>query len=191
MASDTELPVGFRGYDRAATHAALATLEERNAELSVERDALRQQVEELRSELDHHRERSQAVADALVTAQVVATDLRNAAEEEIERLRRELAEDRDRLVAEGAAIRTEARQEATEIVREARIRADRLIEEVVGALEDYRRETDQFVAGTRERLVSLVRDLLGRMPGSAPELARVEPVVEDDAEPEAPAAAVA
>jgi cell division septum initiation protein DivIVA len=188
MAADSDLPVGFRGYDRAATEAALAALEERNAELTRERDDLHEQIGRLHDELEQHRGRSQAVADALVTAQIAAGDLRAVAEAEIQRLHREVAEDRERLVEEGATIRTQARQEATEIIREARIRADRLVEEVVGALEDYQRETDEFVSGTRERLVSLVRNLLGRMPGSAPDYV-FEPDV--DAEPDAPAAAVA
>jgi cell division septum initiation protein DivIVA len=170
------LPVGFRGYDRAATDAFLAELDEHQATVARERDELRGQVDELveelelhRRELEHHRGRSRAVAEAMVTAQQVADRLKAAGEAEIEQRRREVAAERTRLVEEGATIKAEARQEATEIIREARIRADRLIEEVVSALEEYQRDTDQFLAGTRQRLSSLVRDLLGRIPGSAPD----------------------
>ncbi len=211
-----DLPVGFRGYDRAATDAKIARLEERREEVELERDGLQQRVEELTRELDGHRSRAQAVADALVTAQRIANDLKEAAEAELaeerreveqerERLQGELAEERERLEGEGAGIRTEARQEATEIVREARIRADRLIAEVVSALTDYEHETDQFLDSSRDRLSTVVHELLARMPGSAPEYvpaqgeADGETAVEAEAEAEvvvddaddAPAAAVA
>lgn len=182
------LPTGFRGYDRSATDSFLADLERRHTALAAERDSLRRRLDELTGELEQHRSRSQAVADALVTAQKVALDLREAALAEIEEERRDVEDERRRLVDEGLAIRTEARQEATEIVREARIRADRLIEEIVAALADYQRETDEFVTGTRERLTSLVHDLLNRIPGSAPEPAPVAAETEETPEPEAPSA---
>jgi cell division septum initiation protein DivIVA len=168
--SQAELPVAFRGYDRAATDAALAALEQRHAVLAHERDELRRHVDELLRELEERRGRSQALADAFVTAQQVAADLRAAAE------------------TEGETIRSDARQEATEIVREARIRADRLIDEVVAALEEHRRDTDEFVSSARERLAALVQDLLYSMPGSAPP---PPPGVAVDGEDEAPAADVA
>jgi cell division septum initiation protein DivIVA len=166
----SEVPLRLRGYDRAAAGTLFATLEQRQRVLTQERDDLRRRVEELTAELDQHRTRAQAVADALVTAQKIAVDLRAAAEAEIEEERRGVAEEREHLVDEGAAIRAEARQEATEIVREARIRADRLIEEIVAALVAYQHEAEDFVSGSSERLTSLVHDLLTRMPGSAPEL---------------------
>jgi cell division septum initiation protein DivIVA len=185
------LPTGFRGYDRAATDAFLAELDRRHSAVTAERDALRRELEDLSTELEQHRNRSDAVADALVTAQKIAVDLRAAAEAEIAEERRDVAEERALLVEEGVAIRAEARQEATEIIREARIRADRLIEEIVTALADYQRETDEFVTGTRERLNSLVRDLLARIPGSAPEPAPVVEVeAEAEPEPEAPSAGI-
>ena len=187
-ASDSrpELPVAFRGYERGATDAAFAVLEKRRATLAQERDDLRRQVEVLTRELEDHRERSQAVADALITAQRVATALRETAQSEIDALRREVEAERERTVEEGAAITAAARQEATEIVREARLRADRLIGEVLSALEDYRRQTDEFVSGTRDRLASLVHDLLERLPGSAPTHAL--PPGEEHAEPDSAAA---
>jgi cell division septum initiation protein DivIVA len=170
--SERELPVAFRGYDRDATDEAFSKLEKRHAR---EREELRRQIEALLQEVEDHRRRATAVADALVTAQKVAMDLRAGAESEIESLRREVAAEREALVEEGAAIKAEARQEATEIVREARIRADRLIGELVAVLEDYQRDTDEFVTGTRLRLSSLVNDLLNRIPGSAPDRAQSTP----------------
>ena len=184
--SHVDLPVGFRGYDRAATDALVAKLEERGSMLQRERDDLRRRLDELTRELDEHEGRAQAVADALVTAQQIANNLRTSAEAEIEEQRREVAAAQERLNEEGSTIRTEARQEATEIVREARIRADRLIEEVVGALDAYQRDTGEFLSEGRERLVALVHDLLNRMPGSAPEHAT--PPADEPAEPVAPSA---
>lgn len=188
-----DLRVGFRGYDRASTDELIASLEARSAALGRERDELRQQVNELTNDLDDHRRRSEAVADALVTAQRMALDLRAAAEAEIAEQRREvdgllqvaeadLAEqrrelegEREKLVDTGNEIRAEAREEATEIVREARIRADRLIDEVLDALRAYEDDTDEFLSGSRTRLVSLVRELIARIPGSAPSTPEEDP----------------
>ncbi len=191
--SQRELPVGFRGYDRTATDALLARLEEGHRALAGERDALRVQVEKLTRELGQNQERMRVVADALVTAQLIAVNLRESAEADIENERREAAEERQRMVDEGAAIRAKARQQATEIIREARIRADRLIDEVVAALVEYRRDTDQFLDGTRERLDSLVHDLLDRIPGSASHyVSGLEDAGGDaEGEPEAPPAGAA
>jgi cell division septum initiation protein DivIVA len=163
------IPVGFRGYDRTATDAVLAALEKHSSELARERDELTAKVDELLRELEQRRSLEQAVADALVSAQMAAGDIRLAAEREVSERRREVEEEREKLVEEGTAIRATARREATEIVREARLRAERMIEEVLAALEELQHETDVFVGGTRERLSTLVGDLLQRLPGSAPE----------------------
>jgi hypothetical protein len=188
--SPSELPVRLRGYDRAAAGALFAAQEQRHRLLTQERDDLRRRVDELADELERHKIRAEAVADALVTAQKIALDLRASAEAEIEQERRGVAEEREQLFEEGVAIRAEARQEATEIVREARIRADRLIEEIVAALEAYQHEAEDFVSGSGERLTSLVHELLTRMPGSAPEpLPELLPELESEPadEPDAPA----
>ena len=189
-----DLPVGFRGYDRASTDALLAKLEERNAGVTRERDELWKQVNDLTRDVEEYRQRSDAVADALVTAQRIALDLRANAEAEIEEQRREvdgfraiveaeIAErereveaEREKLVDAANEIRAEARADATEIVREARIRADRLIDEVLDALRDYENDTDGFLSDSRTRLVSLVRELIERIPGTAPAAPEETPV---------------
>jgi cell division septum initiation protein DivIVA len=177
-----QLPGALRGYDREATDALLAEHERRHAALARERDDLLRQVEELRSELNGHRGRVQAVAEALVTAQQAAAELRSSAAADAESERMSVANERQKLVEEGAAIRAEARHEATEIVREARVRAERLAHEVVAALRNYQLETDQFLDRTRERLDLLVGDLVGRIPASAPEApltAEPEPLADE------------
>jgi len=189
-----DLPVGFRGYDRTSTDALLAKVEERSSALTRERDDLRRQVDELTRDVEEYRQRSEAVADALVTAQRMALDLRASAEAEIAEQRRE-AEDvraqaeaeiaerereveveREKLVDTGNEIRAEARADATEIVREARIRADRLMDEVLDALRAYEEDADGFLSESRTRLVSLVRELIERIPGSAPSVPEEQPV---------------
>jgi cell division initiation protein len=204
-----DLPVGFRGYDRASTDALLSRLVERSAALTRERDDLWQQVQDLTNDVEDHRKRSEAVADALVTAQRMALDLRANAEAEIaERKRevdglrasvevelaereRELEAEREKLVDVGNEIRAEARADATEIVREARIRADRLIDEVLDALRSYEDDADGFLSESRTRLVSLVREVIERIPGTAPaapeEPAEVETEIVAEAD-DAPAA---
>lgn len=188
-----DLPVGFRGYDRASTDALLAKLNERSAALARERDDLSRQVSDLKRDVEEYRNRSDAVADALVTAQRIALDLRANAEAEIEEQKREvdgfraeaeaeIAErerevetERDKLVDVGNEIRAEARADATEIVREARIRADRLIDEVLDALRAYEDDTDGFLSESRTKLVSLVRELIDRIPGTAPAAPEEQP----------------
>jgi cell division septum initiation protein DivIVA len=192
-----DLPVGFRGYDRASTDALLAKLDEKRAALARERDELRQQLEDLTRDVEEYRKRSDAVADALVTAQRMALDLRANAEAEIAEQRREaegllaeaeaeiaererdLAAEREKLVDAGNEIRAEARADATEIVREARIRADRLIDEVLDALRAYEDDADGFLSESRTRLVSLVRELIDRIPGSAPAAPEEQPAEVD------------
>lgn len=209
-----DLPVGFRGYDRASTDALLAKLDERSAALTRERDDLRRRVDDLTRDVEEYRHRSDAVADALVTAQRIALDLRaNAeaeiaeqkrevdgfradAEAEIAELHREVDAEREKLVDAGNEIRAEARADATEIVREARIRADRLIDEVLDALRAYEEDADGFLSDSRTRLVSLVRELIDRIPGTAPAAPEDQPaevdtevVAEDDGTPVADSAA--
>jgi cell division septum initiation protein DivIVA len=166
--SQAGLPVGFRGYRRKETDAYVAGLHQHYTTLLREKGELQRQVDSLNVSVKEHEERANAVAEALVTAQLIAADLRAGAESDIERERNELAVERQRLVDEAAATRAEAHQVAAEIVREARVRGDRLVEEVLSSLDEYQRETDQYLGGKRERLGSLVRDLLARIPGSAP-----------------------
>ena len=163
------------------------------AALTRERDDLWRQVNDLTTDVEEYRKRSDAVADALVTAQRIALDLRANAEAEIAEQKREvdgqqaLAEaeiaerereveaEREKLVDVGNEIRAEARADATEIVREARIRADRLIDEVLDALRVYEDDADGFLSESRTRLVSLVRELIERIPGSAPSVPEEQP----------------
>jgi len=168
----------FRGYDRAQTDAFLQRLEDSFHKLTSERDALRSKAEEaerraasLEQELAEHRARQQAVADALVTAQSLANEVRSAAEQEVADERRDAAMAKGEALQESAEIRAKAQQDAAELLREARARADRLVEDVQRGIREQQHEAEHLLDDTKERLGSLVRDLLSRLEpeaGSAP-----------------------
>jgi len=86
-----DLKIGRRGYDVDATDAFLSRLETSFHELTTERDALKRQVDALEKELVHHREQHDAIADALITAQTLAREVRTRAEQEVEGDRAEAA----------------------------------------------------------------------------------------------------
>jgi cell division septum initiation protein DivIVA len=186
------LPTSFRGYDRERTNMLMQALADEVKSVKTERDELRRQLAETAQELEEHRGRSQAVSDALVTAQHLAAGLRAQAEADRVEQERRIDEVREQAEGEAAEIREQARHEATEIVRESRIRADRVIDEVAVALTGYREDTDLFLDGARQKLDTLVQGILERIPASAapaaPEAEPEAPVEEAD---EPPAAAVA
>jgi len=186
-----DLPSGFRGYDRSATDALLAKLDDARLALVRERDDLRRELEAAQLDLEQHRERAQAVGDALVTAQLIVNDLRDKAEAELAEERRELGAAKEKLDQETDELRSHARQEATEIVREARVRADRVVDEVANALGNYRTDTDEFLETARVKLDALVQEVLERMPASVPAPPRELETEEVEPEEDAPAAAVA
>ena len=172
-----DLPVGFRGYDRTSTDALLAKVEERSSALTRERDDLRRQVDELTRDVEEYRQRSEAVADALVTAQRMALDLRASAEAEIAEQRREAEDVRAQAEAEIAEREHEVEVEREKLVDAGNeIRADRLMDEVLDALRAYEEDADGFLSESRTRLVSLVRELIERIPGSAPSVPEEQPV---------------
>jgi len=161
------IPTSFRGYDRARTDALMRALAEEVRSVQWQCDDLRRQLEEATAELEEHRERSRAVADALVSAQQVAADVRAQAEAEIAERQREAAGLKDAAEADALEIREHARQEATEIVRESRVRADRVVDEVAIAIKGYHEDTDEFLDDARTRLDTLVQVVLERIPATA------------------------
>ena len=183
------IPTSFRGYDRARTDALMRALAEEVRSAEFECEHLRRQLEETTAELTEHRERSRAVAEALVSAQQVAADVRAQADAERADQQREVAGLKDAAEAEAMEIREHARQEATEIVRESRVRADRVVDEVAIAIKGYHEDTDEFLDEARMRLDTLVQVVLERIPATAaPAPAEVEvpaeaPVAEADEPP--------
>jgi len=177
------LPTSFRGYDRDRTDALMRALADEVRSVTTERDGLRRQLDEVTRELEDHRERSRAVADALVSAQQVAAQVRAEAEAEKAEQQREAASVKDAASVEASEIREQARQDATEIVRESRIRADRVVDEVAIAIKGYHEDTDEFLDDARTRLDTLVQAVLERIPATAAPV-----LVEDEVQAEAPVA---
>jgi cell division septum initiation protein DivIVA len=162
-----DLPVVFRGYDRKATDAFLHKLEESFHRLTAERDGLRRRIDDLEDELAHHRSRSQAVADALISAQTLAHEVRAAAEREIESDRRDASTAKSFALEEAGEIRAKAQQEAAELVHQAREQANRMIDEVQRGIREQQHEAEHILENTKERLGALVSDLLNRIPASS------------------------
>jgi cell division septum initiation protein DivIVA len=190
------IPTTFRGYDRERTNTVMQALADELKSLKWERDELGRQLDEATRELAEHRERSRAVADALVSAQQVAADVRAQSEAERAEQQREVAGIKDAAEAEAMEIREHARQEATEIVRESRVRADRVVDEVAIAIKGYHEDTDEFLDDARTRLDTLVQVVLERIPATAAPVpveveAPVEAPVADADEPPADAVVAA
>jgi cell division initiation protein len=66
----------MRGYDRTATDRLLKDIAESYEEIWLERKRLREQVEQLGSEIEKLRERERLVGDAVVEAERTAEELR-------------------------------------------------------------------------------------------------------------------
>ncbi len=166
-------PTALRGYDREATDAFLRKLEEAFSGLIKQRNELRAEVEkangrvtELEAEVADHRKKTQAVGDALITAQELADRARARANVEREEILRGVEGARDEARRHADAIRADASRQAAEIIREAQVTAERLIVEARSGIEQRRLEAESFLDDTRERLGSLVRDLIGRVGGA-------------------------
>lgn len=89
----------FRGFDREEVRAYLALVAEEVAALQRERDTFAQQLQQLESLIDEHREREVILKNTLLTAQRVSED-----------------------------IRENARKQSESVVKEAELQADRLLE---------------------------------------------------------------
>ena len=199
FANMPELPVSFRGYDRAATDALLGNLEESYRALLTERDdangrvaEMETKLTELERELAEHREQSQAVSDALITAEQLkalgerdarilteeaereaaeiraraeldAETLSAAADSHVAEVRSRAEQDAEAILRDAEERRAQAERDAEAIVREAEMRAEHLVDEVQREVEHRQHEAEDFLDDTRERLGSLVRDLFGRV----------------------------
>jgi cell division initiation protein len=78
------LPRAMRGYDRAETDRLLKDVAASYEELWLERKGLRQQVEQLGSEIEELRERDRLVSEALLSAERTAEQTRLTAQREAE-----------------------------------------------------------------------------------------------------------
>jgi cell division septum initiation protein DivIVA len=147
-----DLTIGRRGYDVPATDAFLARLEVSFHELTTERDALKQQVAALEQELVHHREQHDAVADALITAETLAREVRSRAEAEIENDRAEAAASRQSAESEAAEIRAKAQQDADAILAEAKVQSAKLVEQMQEDVRTKQHEAESILDDAKARV---------------------------------------
>jgi cell division initiation protein len=117
----------MRGYDRDDVHAFLAEAAEDYETAVRENDRLRQEVVRLEAIINEHRAQERNLRNTLMTAQKLADDIREGAQ-----------------------------QDAARIVREAEGRADLLLEKVQVRLEDVQREIDGLKLKRREAETSIV-----------------------------------
>ena len=177
FANIPELPVSFRGYDRAATDALLSDLEESYRALLTERDDAKSRVAEMETkltelerELAEHREQSQAVSDALITAEQLKAlgerdgqSLKDEAEREAAEIRAQAEQHAEALRAtvdaEMSEVRAAAQREAEAVGQETdavKAQAEQDAAEIRARAE---READEVVREAESRAARLVADV--------------------------------
>ncbi|MDP1570918.1 MAG: DivIVA domain-containing protein [Vicinamibacterales bacterium] len=111
----------MRGYDRDDVHAFLEEAAEDYETAVRENDRMRQEVVRLEAVINEHRSQERNLRNTLMTAQKLADDIREGAQ-----------------------------QDAARIVREAEGRADLLLQKTQVRLEDVQREIDGLKMKRRE-----------------------------------------
>lgn len=111
----------MRGYDRDDVHAFLEEAAEDYENAVRENDRMRQEVVRLEATINEHRSQERNLRNTLMTAQKLADDIREGAQ-----------------------------QDAARIVREAEGRAELLFQKTQGRLEDVQREIDGLKMRRRE-----------------------------------------
>jgi cell division initiation protein len=111
----------MRGYDRGDVHAFLEEAAEDYEHAVRENDRLRQDVVRLEATINEHRSQERNLRNTLMTAQKLADDIREGAQ-----------------------------QDAARIVREAEGRADLVLQKTQLRLEDVQREIDGLKMRRRE-----------------------------------------
>ena len=169
FADARELPVSFRGYERASTDKLLRDLEEAYRALLAGRDEAKSQVAELEAqvaelerELAERREQADAVSDALIRAEQLKALSERDAQAIKEAADREAAEIRAQAEHDANMLRADADCE----VVETRSRAAHEADELVRVGETAKAEAEREAAETRERAerdaAAIVRDAESR-----------------------------
>jgi cell division initiation protein len=121
----------LRGYDGQDVDDFLDIVADRMEQLVREQMALAERLRRVESETTEHRDREQALTEALVTAQEMREDMRRQVTREAELIRREAE-------GEAAAVReavTREREREEEVLRRLRARQRQLIESYRSFLE--------------------------------------------------------
>jgi len=88
----------LRGYDREEVRTYLGFVAEEVAALQRERDALDQDLQNIRALLDEHRQREQILKNTLLTAQRVSEEIKEGARKQGESVVKEAEMQADRLL---------------------------------------------------------------------------------------------
>jgi len=139
-----------KGYDTAMVDQFLEDVRQYLQGVETERDALRAEVGSLRAEVDRLKKMEQTVANALLTAQKTADELRSQAQTEHDSLLEESRKEAEEIVQQ-------ARKQAEEILQEAR--ADvRQLELVTQTLQRRREDLIHELSGLLHRHLDLLEE---------------------------------
>jgi cell division initiation protein len=169
----------MRGFEKDEVLAFLAEVAEDYEQALRETDRLRDELTRAEASLDEHREHERNLRNTLLTAQKLADEIRNNAEQESRRMVRE-AEGRAELLLQKAQGRLEEVQREIDNLRLKRRDVESSLESTIAALRnslDYIRQQD---VKEREDKVLLHRPRaidtpLGSAPSASPERPIIDP----------------
>jgi cell division initiation protein len=170
----------MRGFEKDEVLAFLAEVAEDYEQALRETDRLRDELTRAEASLDEHREHERNLRNTLLTAQKLADEIRNNAEQESRRMVRE-AEGRAELLLQKAQGRLEEVQREIDNLRLKRRDVESSLESTIAALRnslDYIRQQD---VKEREEKVLLHRPRaidtpLVSTPAASPERSIIDPL---------------
>ena len=157
----------MRGYDRGEVQAFLLEVADDYENALRENDKLRQEMAKLDAVLGEHRGQERNLRNTLLTAQKLADEIKEHANQEGARMIRE-AEGRVDLILQKAQMRSEEVQREIDSMRMKRREVETDIEALIGTLKntlEFVREQDQRA---REERVLLHRPRPTEAPAAAP-----------------------
>lgn len=134
----------MRGYDRGEVNAFLAEAADDYENALRENDRLRQELAKVEAVLDEHRGQERNLRNTLVTAQKLADEIRETAQQEAARIVRE-AEGRSELLLQKSQARVEDVQREIDNLRLKRKDVETSLESIISVLYntiEYVREQD-------------------------------------------------
>ena len=126
------LPRALRGYDRAATEQLIREVSEGYEEIWLERKGLRQQIEQLASEIEELRQREGLVGEAVLAGERAAEETRAAAQREAEAMLEEAKASAERMLR----LAEQERERVESTVSRARAAIDRIRSDFSALLAD-------------------------------------------------------
>lgn len=140
-----KLTVGFRGYDKNEVDALLNEVADDYEQALRETDRLRQELGRMEALLAEHREHERNLRNTLLTAQRLADEIREHAEQEARRLVEE-AESRADLVFQQAQNRVEEVQRGIDALKLKRREVETTLQSTIATLRnslEFVREQEQ------------------------------------------------